>query len=147
MVESLYSEFKYDKYVFKIFTSYFYGSNHLWYDYNGLEVKIGLSDYLQQTLGDVAFVTLPQKGANLMADNPSIEIETMKVNHEVSMPFNGIVVEINENLIDSPELLNSNPYDKGWLVTIKVTDVDIIQKKQMSAQEYKDFIQKEVQKS
>ena len=146
MVTDLYSELSIDKFIFKVKKVYFYSTDHLWFDYNNLEATIGLSDYLQQTIGDVAFLTLPKIGTEVKPNSPCLEIETIKVNHEISFTFNGIVVDINNELIDLPELVNNDPYEKGWLVKIKINEIDLIKKSQMSSEKYIEFIKNETEK-
>lgn len=147
MVTDHYSELSVDKYIFKIKNSFFYGTNHLWFDYNDYEVTIGLSDYLQQTIGDIAFLSFPKIGSEIKQNIPCIEIETIKVNHEISFSFNGTVLDVNDELVDSPEIVNNDPYDKGWLVKIKINDTDLIKKSQMSSEQYIEFVKNEIDKS
>ena len=141
------SEFTYDKIIFKVKNSYFYSTNHLWFDYNNVEVTIGLSDYLQQILGDVAFISFPEVGSAIDPNKSIIEIETMKVNHEVGIPFEGFVKEINYNLNDNPEFINSDPYEKGWLLIVSVKKAELIKNSQMTNYQYIKFLQDEIEHS
>ena len=145
MQNELYSEFHYDKFIFKVKNSYFYGTNHLWFDYNKVEVTIGLSDYLEQTIGDVAFISFPKVGFSIEPNKSIIEIETMKVNHEIEISFDGSVKDINNDLNDNPELINTDPYGNGWLVKVNVENVELIKNSQMTAIEYIKFLQNEIE--
>ncbi len=142
-----YSEIKYDKFIFKIQNNIFYDSSHLWYHFANKKITIGLSDYLQQTIGDVSFVSLPIKGSKINPDDFSLEIETMKVNHEVSIPFAGIILDVNKELLDFPEVINEDPYDKGWLLVVEPEQSEIPRKTLMSSQDYFVFLQEELSKS
>ena len=145
MQNETYSELFYDKFIFKVMNSYFYGTDHLWFDYNNKEVTIGLSDYLQQTLGNVAFISFPKVGSTIEPNKSIIEIETMKVNHEIGIPFEGLVKEINTDLTDKPELINNDPYEKGWLLKVIVENDEHIKNSQMTGNTYIKFLQNEVE--
>jgi len=81
--------------------------------------RLGLSDYRQQSSGDVAFVSLPPIGKQVTAGKELSTVETIKVDLEVPAPFNGEIVAVNEALEDAPELINQDPYGKGWLVDVR----------------------------
>ena len=81
--------------------------------------RLGLSDYRQQSSGDVAFVSLPPNGKQVIAGKELSTIETIKVDLEVPAPFDGEIVAANEALEDAPELINQDPYGKGWLVDVR----------------------------
>ena len=81
--------------------------------------RLGLSDYRQQSSGDVAFVDLPAEGKQVLAGKELATIETIKVDLEVPAPFDGEIVAANEALQDSPELINQDPYGKGWLLDVR----------------------------
>jgi glycine cleavage system H protein len=89
-------------------------------------VRIGITDYAQDQLGDVVFVELPQVGATMSKDDMLVEVESTKSVGEVYAPFSGTVTTVNSALADAPELVNQSPYDQAWFVEIEVTDgVDI----------------------
>ena len=77
-------------------------------------VVVGISDHAQEQLGDVVFVELPSIGDSVMSGDEAAVVESVKAASEVYSPFTGEVIEINEALEDSPELVNSSPYDDGW---------------------------------
>ena len=83
--------------------------------------RLGLSDYAQQSSGDVAFVSLPEPGAIVQAGRELATVETIKVDLEVQAPFDGEIVAVNEALEDAPELINQDPYGRGWLVEVRPT--------------------------
>ena len=88
-------------------------------------VVVGISDHAQDQLGDVVFVELPSIGDSVMSGDETAVVESVKAASEVYSPFTGEVIEINEALEDSPELVNSSPYDDGWFFKLKVSDENL----------------------
>lgn len=98
-----------------------YNDEHEWIQRkDGSVVRIGISDYAQDQLGDVVFVELPVDGSTVAKNDLLVEIESTKSVGEVYAPFAGTVVAINQAVADSPELVNTSPYGEGWLVEIEV---------------------------
>jgi glycine cleavage system H protein len=85
-------------------------------------VRVGITDYAQEQLGDVVFVELPKVGTSVEAGSPLGEVESTKSVSEIFAPVSGTVVAVNDALDDSPELVNSDPYGDGWIVEINATD-------------------------
>jgi glycine cleavage system H protein len=83
---------------------------------------IGITDHAQSALGDLVFVELPEEGAELGAGEDCAVVESVKAASDVYSPIAGTVVEINEDLVDAPEILNQDPYDTGWLFKLKLSD-------------------------
>lgn len=112
-----------DKFIFRVRTSYLYTEFGVWVAMNEATgvARLGLSDYAQQSSGDVAFVSLPEPGQNMVAGRELATIETIKVDLEVQAPFDGEVVAVNEALEDAPELINQDPYGRGWLIEVRPT--------------------------
>jgi glycine cleavage system H protein len=81
--------------------------------------RVGITDYAQDQLGDVVFVELPEIGRDLSGGELMVEIESTKSVGEVYSPFAGVVVAINNDVVDHPELINTSPYDQGWLLEIE----------------------------
>ena len=102
-----------------------YTKDHEWVrtesDADGELVRVGVTDYAQDALGDIVFVTLPETGAEVRAGQACGEIESTKSVSDVYAPVTGTVVERNEALDASPELVNSDPYGDGWMMTIRPT--------------------------
>jgi glycine cleavage system H protein len=88
----------------------------------GNPVRIGLTDFLQQHSGDIAFVTIKPPGTTLRVGDDLAEIETIKVNLVLPSPVSGTLVAANEDLQLTPELVNQSPYDQGWLAEVEATD-------------------------
>ena len=100
---------------------------------------VGISQHAADSLGDVVFVDLPQVGDNVEQFGKLGEIESVKAFSELFSPVSGAVVEVNESLIDAPDLINENPYESGWMVKIQLSDLSEIDKL-MSASEYETFV-------
>lgn len=96
-----------------------YAEDHEWAKKTGDTVKIGISDYAQDQLGDIVYVELPQVGASFDKKQQCGTIESVKAVSEMYMPLGGEVVAVNHELEGAPELLNKDPYDKGWMLEVK----------------------------
>lgn len=114
-------ETRVDKFIFRVHPDYLYDEMGIWaaMDEGSGIARLGLSDYRQQSSGDVAFVSLPPIGKQVTAGKELSTVETIKVDLEVPAPFNGEIVAVNEALEDTPELINQDPYGKGWLVDVR----------------------------
>ena len=137
-----------DKFTFKVARDRFYTRDGIWLlpsdSPDGLTVRMGLTDYLQQHSGDVAFVNLKQTGTTLSAGDEFAEIETIKVNVGLPSPIAGSIVEINKALEMNPELTNQDPYEKGWLVVLKPADGDTMRAGLLDANAYFDFMRVQI---
>lgn len=116
-----------------------YSKSHEWVRYDGDDVVIGISDYAQESLGDLVFVNLPEVDDELTAGEALGDVESVKAVSDIISPVSGKVTEINEALLDSPEMINEDPYD-AWFV--KVTDVQETEEL-LSADEYDEFVKEE----
>lgn len=99
-----------------------YTDDHEWAKKNGDVVRIGISDYAQDQLGDIVFVELPEVGSTFGKGDEFGTVESVKAVSELYMPIGGEVTAINETLADQPELVNSEPYDGGWMLEVKASD-------------------------
>jgi glycine cleavage system H protein len=97
-----------------------YAKSHEWIVRDGDTATIGISDFAQAQLGDVVFLELPSKGANLKPGESFGVIESVKAASDLYSPAAGTVLEVNEKLTKNPELVNSDPYGDGWLVKLKL---------------------------
>ncbi len=111
-----------DKFIFKVATDRSYSSEGLWAKADGNLVRIGLSDFLQQRSGDVAFADVNKQGAVVNVGDEVATIETIKVNISLTSPVRGKVVEVNPAMATAPEAINQDPYGEGWLVVIEAND-------------------------
>ena len=96
-----------------------YTKDHEWVRSQGDSVRVGITDFAQEALGDIVFVTLPEVGSEVTAGSTCGEIESTKSVSDVYAPVTGTVVARNESLDSAPELLNSDPYGDGWMVDIR----------------------------
>jgi glycine cleavage system H protein len=99
-----------------------YSSDHEWVGRDGEVARIGVTDYAQDALGDVVFVQVPSLDAEVSAGDTFGEVESTKSVSDVYAPVSGTVVEVNEALADSPQLLNEDPYGEGWICAIRMSD-------------------------
>jgi glycine cleavage system H protein len=99
-----------------------YHREHDWVRIEGDTAVLGITDFAQQTLGDIVFIELPEVGADVTAGTPYAEVESVKAVSDVFAPMSGSVVEVNEDVVDAPETVNESPYDDGWLIKIKLRD-------------------------
>jgi glycine cleavage system H protein len=99
-----------------------YTSEHEWARLEGAIVRIGITDYAQDALGDVVYVELPEPGTRVTQDAPFGEIQSPKAVSDLFAPVTGEITERNEEVIAAPELVNEDPYGEGWLVTIRPDD-------------------------
>ncbi|EGR5063386.1 MULTISPECIES: glycine cleavage system protein GcvH [Vibrio] len=110
--------------------------SHEWVRDNGDgTVTIGISEHAQEMLGDVVFVELPETDAEIDAGDSFSLVESVKAASDIYAPVTGVVIEVNEDLQNSPELINEEPYDGGWIVKVKMSDPDEL-KDLKDAEEY-----------
>ena len=112
--------------------------DHEWLNLQGDLAIVGITDYAQSQLGDIVFVEMPELSTNLTASESFGAIEAVKTVADLFAPVSGEVIEINENLDSSPDLVNSNPYNEGWIVKLKIDNNDEINKL-MNYDEYQEF--------
>lgn len=117
-----------------------YTKDHEWVRVEGEEAYIGITDFAQGELGDIVFVEVETEGETLDQEEAFGTIEAVKTVSDMFMPVSGEVLEFNTELEDAPELINTDPYDKGWIVKIKCTDAAQLEEL-MGAEEYKAMIE------
>lgn len=131
-----YLETSVDKFIFKVATDRYYNSEGVWAKPEGNRVRIGLSDFLQQRSGDVAFAEVKPEGTALSFGDEVALIETIKVNISLSSPVNGKVLEVNPDMDAAPESINQDPYGRGWLAVIETPDWEADRARLLDAQAY-----------
>ncbi|WP_415882764.1 glycine cleavage system protein GcvH [Neptuniibacter sp. QD29_5] len=120
-----------------------YVASHEWIRVEGDgTVVIGVTDHAQDLLGDVVFVELPEVGAEVESGDETGVVESVKAASDVYAPLSGEVVAVNEDLEDSPELVNSDPYGDGWFFKLKLSDADELNEL-LSAEAYNDLCESE----
>ncbi len=117
-------EFTLDKFTFRVPSDRLYTSDGVWAMEDNGQIRVGLSDFLQQRSGDVAFVDMQRVGDVIRRGDELVSIETIKVNVGLSSPVTGTIVDTNPNLQDTPEVINTDPYRDGWLALIEASDWD-----------------------
>ena len=116
-----------------------YSKEHEWVKVEGDTVTIGITEYAQGELGDIVFVELPETEDDIEEGESFGSVESVKTVSELYAPVSGSVVEINEELEDSPEFVNESPYEKAWMVKVKLNDESQLDDL-LSADQYKEMI-------
>ncbi|WEG16468.1 glycine cleavage system protein GcvH [Alkalihalophilus pseudofirmus] len=116
-----------------------YSEEHEWVKVEDDKVRIGITDFAQSELGDIVFVELPEVGDDIEANEPFGSVESVKTVSELYAPISGKVVEINEELDDSPEFVNESPYEKAWMIVVELKDSNEVDKL-MNDSEYAEMI-------
>ena len=124
-------EFTLDKFTFKVATDRLYTGEGLWVKVENTTLRVGISDFLQQRSGDVAFAEIKPMGTALAAGDELAVIETIKVNISLSTPVAGRVVEVNPAMESAPEIINQDPYGEGWLAVIEPLEGGATQMEQL----------------
>jgi glycine cleavage system H protein len=144
-----YLETTVDKFTFRVATDRLYSPEGVWVFWVQPEgsdrVRIGLTDYLQQHSGDVAFVSVKLPGTKLAAGDELAELETIKMNLSLPAPVSGTVVEVNPALELNPELVNQDPYDKGWLAVLETASWEAERAKLLDPRAYFSVMQSQVE--
>ncbi|MFZ4450856.1 glycine cleavage system protein GcvH [Salibacterium aidingense] len=116
-----------------------YSQEHEWVKVEDGKVRIGITDFAQSELGDIVFAELPEVGDEVKTDEPFGSVESVKTVSELYAPVSGKVVEINENLEDSPEFVNESPYEKAWMIVVEPANMQEVENL-MTADQYEDMI-------
>ena len=99
-----------------------YTADHEWARRENGNIRIGITDYAQDALGDVVYVDLPQVGAAVAAMASCCEVESTKSVSEIFSPVSGTIAEVNSDLSDTPQMINEDPYGKGWIFAVELAD-------------------------
>ncbi len=120
-----------------------YHKEHAWVKVSGKKATVGISFYAQESLGDIVYIDTPELESAVEAGTELTQIESTKATSSVISPVSGTIVEFNEDLSDSPEIINEDPYGKGWIAVIEMeddSDTDAL----MDAAEYEKYLEEEV---
>lgn len=138
-----------DKFTFRVAVGRFYSPEGVWVMWvqpeTASRVRVGLTDFLQQRSGDVAFLTVKAPGTRLQAGDELAELETVKVNLSVQTPVGGIIVEVNRALELTPEVVNEDPYGDGWLAVIETASWEADRATLLDAGAYLSVMQGQVE--
>ena len=121
-----------------------YSKSHEWAKVEGNTVTLGITAHAQDSLGDVVFVELPDNDTTVVAGEAFGTVESVKAVSDMIAPVSGKVIDYNQEVLDSPELLNDDPYGEGWLIKVDVDDLTVLDEL-LSAAEYEAFLAEEGQ--
>jgi len=116
-----------------------YHQEHEWVRVSGPQATIGISHFAQDALGDIVFIELPKSGAVMKAGQQIGEVESTKTTSTIYTPVSGTIAKVNADLKDHPEVVNSDPYGKGWMVIVDLSDAGEVEKLMTGAQ-YEAFL-------
>jgi len=119
-----------------------YHKEHTWVKASGKKATIGITDYAQNALGDIVYIDLPDEDAAVEANSEIGEIESTKATSSIISPVSGRVIEVNEELSESPEIINEEPYGKGWIAVLEIEDKSELDDL-MDASEYEKYVGEE----
>lgn len=119
-----------------------YHKEHTWVKVSGKKGTIGITDYAQDALGDIVYIDLPEMDSTVEANSEISEIESTKATSSVISPVSGRIVRVNEELAESPEIINEDPYGKGWIAVVEIensSEIDDL----MDSSEYEKYVDEE----
>jgi glycine cleavage system H protein len=121
-----------------------YSKDHTWVRVEGGDGTIGITDYAQESLGDIVYVDVPEEEDRIEAGEEVAEVESTKATSSVISPVSGAVIEVNEDIEDSPETINEDPYGDGWIARVKLSKPSEL-KGLMGAEAYQKFVEEEIE--
>lgn len=119
-----------------------YHKEHTWAKVSGKRATIGITNHAQEALGDIVYIDLPDVDSAVEANSELAEIESTKATSSVIAPVSGTVVEVNEELVESPEIINDEPYGKGWIAVLEMDDESEVGEL-MDVSEYERYLEEE----
>lgn len=121
---------------------FYYTKEHEWVRVEGDKCRVGVTDYAQDSLHEIVYVDLPKVGAKVAQMQSIGTVESVKAVADVYSPISGLVLEVNNELSDAPELVNKSPYEKGWITIIKPDDIQKELSSLMKPEAYRDLVKK-----
>jgi len=140
-----FKEYVYDKFIFKVKDGIYYHKDGCWVEKLNGKAKIGVTDFFQTLNGDIASVNLFAPGTDVKQGGELGDIETMKVSFSITSPVSGKIIEHNKELEISPELINLDPFGKGWLAVIELSNFEKDKLNLMDSKSYYDFMKIKVE--
>ena len=119
-----------------------YHKEHTWAKVSGKKATIGITDYAQNALGDIVYIDLPEVDAGIEINSEIGEIESTKATSSIISPLSGRVIEVNEELTETPEIINEDPYGKGWIAVVEIDDIAEVDDL-MDVSEYETYVEEE----
>ncbi len=142
-----YREFSVDKFVFRVPESgYFFNENDCWAHVEGTRARVGVSDYVQQSASDMIFFEPPAIGSVVSIFDEVGSLETTKTALDIITPVGGKVVAVNLEVVEAPELINEDPYERGWAVEIELSDLEGNRELLMDSTAYFDYLKQKAEK-
>jgi len=140
-----FKEYKYDKFIFKVKDGIYYHKDGCWAEKLNGRAKIGMTDFFQTLNGDIASVNLLGVGIDVKQGEELGDVETMKVSFSITSPVSGKIIEHNKELVNTPELVNLDPFGKGWLAVIELDDFEKDKLNMMDSKNYFEFMKLKVE--
>jgi len=134
-----------DKFIFRVAENRFYSQEGVWVALEGTQARVGLTDFTQQLNGDLAFASVKPAGTEIKASEGFADIETVKAIMELSSPVTGRILEVNPELEASPELINQDPYGKGWLAVLELERWEEEKAVLLDAPRYLDLVKQQAE--
>lgn len=119
-----------------------YHKEHTWVKISGKKATIGITNYAQESLGDIVYIDLPEQDTSVDANTELSEIESTKTTSSVISPVSGTVMQVNEDLAETPEIINEDPYGKGWIAVLEIEDESQADSL-MDVSEYEKYLEEE----
>lgn len=119
-----------------------YSKEHEWVVVEESVATVGITDHAQEQLGEIVYIELPSVGEKISKDDPFGVVESVKAVSDIYAPVSGTVVEVNEDLPESPEVINEDPYGDGWFIKVKISDLSELDDL-MDNEEYEEMVAKE----
>lgn len=139
-------ETTFDKFIFTVKTGSLYTDDDFWVDIQGSVATVGVTDYLQKSNGDVAFVEPVAPGKSVKRGEELGEIETIKATLNLISPVTGKVIEVNQELEAHPEIINSDPYGAGWICRIELADPEGAKEGLLQAEAYMEIMKGKIER-
>jgi len=141
-----YLEFKLDKWTFKVPKDLLYNENDCWAKIDGNIATVGITDFLQNMMSDIVFVEFPKIGNKIEQFDEAGSIESVKSTLDIISPVSGVIQETNHDLVDAPDLANTEPYGKGWFLKIQLSNFESDRENLIEADAYLEVIKKKAEK-
>lgn len=119
-----------------------YHREHTWVKVSGKKATVGITDYAQDALGDIVYIDLPEIDAEITKNAEFSEIESTKATSSVIAPVSGTIIEVNEELDEAPEIINEDPYGKGWIAVVEMSDISELDDL-LDASDYERYVEEE----
>ncbi|KAL1209068.1 Glycine cleavage system H protein 2 [Cardamine amara subsp. amara] len=119
-----------------------YADSHEWVKIKGNKATVGITDHAQEHLGDVVYVELPDVGRSVSQGESFGAVESVKATSDINTPISGKVLQVNQHLSESPALVNSSPYEEGWIIKVEINDAGEVEKL-MDSDKYSKFCEEE----